>query len=288
MSVSLSEAPNNAREFALGDKEFKRIQKLLKDRSGIDIGDGKRMLVYGRLARRMRALRLSDFSDYLALIEDPQSDESGKFLNALTTNVTELFREDHHFDLLSSRVVPEMLSAGASKLRIWSAACSAGDEPYSIALTLSRTPALAELDVRILATDIDTEILEQARRGIYAAERIAKLKPEFRSSFQRGVGPNAANARISPELRALVTFKQLNLLDTWPMSGPFDVIFCRNVFIYFDTPTRERIVRRFAALLRPGGYLFLGHSESPSANSTPVLKNCGRTAFVKQAESAGA
>ena len=286
MPASALEA-NTPREFELGDKEFQRIQKLLKERSGIDIGAGKRMLAYGRLARRMRALKLNDFADYMLLIEDPASEESGKFLNALTTNVTELFREEHHFELLSSRVVPEMLGAGASKLRIWSAACSAGDEPYSIALTLGRTSALAELDVRILATDIDTEILEQARRGIYSVERVAKLKPEFRSAFQRGTGANTGNARINPTLRELVTFKQLNLLDPWPMSGPFDVIFCRNVFIYFDTPTRERLVRRFASLLRPGGYLFLGHSESPSANSTLSLKSCGRTAFIKQGEDDG-
>lgn len=281
MSASASESATSGREFTLGDKEFHRIQKLLKDRSGIDIGSGKRMLVYGRLARRMRALKLADFSDYLALIEDSASEESGKFLNALTTNVTELFREEHHFELLSSRVVPEVVQAGSSKLRIWSAACSAGDEPYSIALTLSRLPAVAQLDARILATDIDTEILEQARRGVYPVERVAKLKPEFRSSFQRGTGANAGSARVMPELRAMVTFKQLNLLEPWPMTGPFDVIFCRNVFIYFDTPTRERLVKRFTALLRPGGYLFLGHSESPSANSTPALKTCGRTAFTK-------
>jgi len=281
MSISATETESAPREFDLGDKEFKRIQTLLKERSGIDIGAGKRMLAYGRLARRMRALKLTKFSDYLELIDDPASEESGKFLNALTTNVTELFREEHHFDLLSARVVPEMLRAGASKLRIWSAACSAGDEPYSIALTLSRTQALEEFDVRILATDIDTEILEQARRGVYPVERVTKLKSEFRSAFQRGTGDNSGNARINPRLRELVTFKQLNLLDQWPMSGPFDVIFCRNVFIYFDTQTRERLVRRFASLLRPGGYLFLGHSESPSANSTPALKNCGRTAFIK-------
>lgn len=282
-STSSTLAPaSSAREFHLGDRDFQRIQKLLKERSGIEIGDGKRMLAYGRLARRMRALNLSNFGDYLLLIEDPESEESSKFLNALTTNVTELFREEHHFELLSNRIVPEVLNARASKLRIWSAACSAGDEPYSVALTLSRSTALSELDVRILATDIDTEILEQARRGVYALERVEKLRPEYRSCFQRGIGANAGNARVIPALRNLVTFKQLNLLDSWPMTGPFDVIFCRNVFIYFDAQTRQRLVERFAALLRPGGYLFLGHSESPSASGTPSLKSCGRTAFIKQ------
>jgi chemotaxis protein methyltransferase CheR len=276
-----ADAVSFAHEFELGDREFQRVQKLLKERSGIEIGAGKRMLAYGRLVRRMRSLKLSSFADYLRLVEDPSSEESGKFLNALTTNVTELFREEHHFEILANRVVPEVLGARASKLRIWSAACSAGDEPYSIALTLSKSSALSQLDVRILATDIDTDILEQARRGVYAVERISKLKPEFRSCFQRGIGSNAGSARVHPDLKSLVTFKQLNLMDSWPMTGPFDVIFCRNVFIYFDNQTRERLVKRFAALLRPGGYLFLGHSESPSANSTPSLKNCGRTAFVK-------
>jgi len=285
--MSSSVAETAPREFELGDEEFRRIQKLLKERSGIDIGPGKRMLAYGRLARRMRALKLLDFSDYLRLIEDPDSEESSKFLNALTTNVTELFREEHHFEMLAKRVVPEVLSARGSKLRIWSSACSAGDEPYSAALTLSRLPEAQGLDIRILATDIDTEILEQARRGVYAVERIAKLKPEFRASFQRGIGANSGQARLHPDLRAMVTFKQLNLLDSWPMNGPFDVIFCRNVFIYFDTQTRERLVDRFADLLRPGGYLFLGHSESPSANSTPSLKSCGHTAFIKHVAEGG-
>ena len=285
-TASESISPTSAREFDFNDKDFKRVQKVLKDRSGIDIGDGKRMLVYGRLARRMRVLKLSRFVDYLQLVEDPQSSESVSFLNALTTNVTELFREEHHFELLKKRVVPEVKSSGAERLRIWSAGCSAGDEPYSIALTLAQLPELSEWDIRILATDIDSDILEQAQAGVYPIERIEKLKPEYRKGFLRGVGGNSGHARVSPNLRSMITFKRLNLQEQWPMSGPFDVIFCRNVFIYFDTPTRERLVRRFAALLRPGGFLFLGHSESPSANATPSLKSCGQTAFVKQAESA--
>jgi chemotaxis protein methyltransferase CheR len=274
-----------AREFELTDAEFVRIQRLLKERSGIDVGAGKRMLVYGRLTRRLRALKLDNFGDYLKLVEDPQSDESRAFLNGLTTNVTELFREEHHFELLRERVIPEMVRAGARRLRIWSAGCSLGDEPYSIALTLALIPELADWDVRILATDIDSDVLAQASTGVYQVERIEKLKPQVRALFSRGVGKNAGLARVSARVRNLITFKQLNLHDPWPMQGPFDVIFCRNVIIYFDPPTRERLVRRYAELLRPGGYLCLGHSESPTAGKVPCLKSSGKTAFVKLGDS---
>jgi chemotaxis protein methyltransferase CheR len=273
-----------AREFELKDADFVRIQRLLKERSGIDVGAGKRMLVYGRLTRRLRALKLDNFSDYLKLVEDPQSDESRAFLNALTTNVTELFREEHHFDLLRERVIPEMNRAGANRLRIWSAGCSLGDEPYSIALTLALIPDIADWDIKILATDIDSDVLSQASAGVYQAERIEKLKPQQRAFFARGVGKNAGLARVGPRIRDMITFKQLNLHDSWPMQGPFDVIFCRNVIIYFDAPTRERLVRRYADLLRVGGYLCLGHSESPTAGKVASLRGCGRTAFVKTSE----
>ena len=270
-----------ARDFELSDAEFGRIQRLLKERSGIDVGAGKRMLVYGRLARRLRALKLNGFAEYLELIEDPGSPESRSFLNALTTNVTELFREEHHFDLLREQVVPEMVKEGAERLRIWSAGCSLGDEPYSIGLTLALIPEIGDWDVKILATDIDSDVLAQASTGVYQAERIEKLRPAQRAFFARGVGKNAGLARVSPRVRNLITFKQLNLLDPWPMQGPFDVIFCRNVIIYFDGPTRDRLVQRFADLLRPGGYLCLGHSESPAAGRVQSLRSAGRTAFSK-------
>jgi chemotaxis protein methyltransferase CheR len=276
-----------AREFELTDAEFSRIQRLLKDRSGIDVGAGKRMLVYGRLTRRLRALKLDSFGEYLKLVDDPQSDESRAFLNALTTNVTELFREEHHFELLRERIVPEMAEAGAKRLRIWSAGCSLGDEPYSIGLTLAQLPEVADWDIKILATDIDSDVLAQASAGVYPLERIEKLQPQMRAFFGRGVGKNVGLARVGARVRNMITFKQLNLHDTWPMHGPFDVIFCRNVIIYFDGPTRERLVRRYAELLRPGGYLCLGHSESPTAGKVSSLKGCGRTAFVKLGEDAG-
>jgi len=280
-SALAAESSINAREFELTESEFLRIRKILKERSGIDVDQSKRMLVYGRLARRLRALGLERFAEYLALIEDPLSAESEQFQNALTTNVTELFREEHHFEMLKSKVVPAALKAGAKRLRLWSAGCSAGDEPYSIALTLARMPELSGCDVKILATDIDSQILEQAKAGVYDVERVSKLDIEQRKFFSRGVGANAGVARVQDRIRSMITFKQLNLQGPWPMQGPFDVIFCRNVVIYFDVPTRERLVGRFAELLRPGGYLFMGHSESPSANNEPSLKSCGKTAFIK-------
>ncbi|RYZ01190.1 MAG: protein-glutamate O-methyltransferase CheR [Myxococcales bacterium] len=271
------------REFEMTDADFNRIRRLLKDRSGIDVGAGKRQLVYGRLTRRLRALNLRTFNDYLALVEDANADEARSFLNSLTTNVTELFREEHHFELLRERLVPEVTALGTRRLRIWSAGCSVGDEPYSIALTLASLPELSTWDLKILATDIDSEVLAQGREGVYQMDRIAKLKPNMRALFSRGVGSKTGLARAGDRLREMITFKQLNLLQDWPMSGPFDVIFCRNVIIYFDAPTKEQLVRRFSSLLRPGGYLLLGHSESPAAASAPLLESSGRTAFVRKA-----
>lgn len=278
---AMTETAIEAREFELTDAEFSRIQRVLKERSGIDVGSGKRMLVYGRLTRRLRVLKLKSFAEYLKLVEDAGSEESRAFLNALTTNVTELFREEHHFEMLRKEVVPEMTAANAKRLRIWSAGCSAGDEPYSIALTLARLPELNDCDVKILATDIDSDILAQAQAGVYPLEKITALKPEYRSYFSRGIGKQAGLARVNERIRDMITFKELNLHGAWPMRGSFDVIFCRNVVIYFDNPTRERLVRRFVNLLRPGGYLFMGHSESPSVSNIPGLKSCGRTAFTK-------
>jgi chemotaxis protein methyltransferase CheR len=279
----MTETAIAAREFELTEAEFSRIQRWLKERSGIDVGSGKRMLVYGRLTRRLRALKLSSFAEYLKLIEDPESEESSHFLNALTTNVTELFREEHHFEMLKAEVVPAVAASNRKRLRIWSAGCSAGDEPYSIALTLAKLPDVADWDIKVLATDIDSDILVQAQAGVYPLERIDALKAENRRFFQRGQGEQAGLARVNGTIRSMITFKRLNLQESWPMQGPFDVIFCRNVVIYFDAPTRERLVRRFAQLLRPGGYLFMGHSESPSVGNTPGLKTCGRTAFIKVA-----
>ena len=282
MSASLS--PNST-EFELSDDAFRRIQLLLKQRSGIDIGPGKRMLVYGRLARRLRTLQLSNFNEYLEIVEDVSSEEARHFLNACTTNVTELFREPHHFELLTSRALPEALQRSSErKLRIWSAGCSTGEEPYSIAISLHEAGLVNGYDVKVLATDIDSDVLAHAERGVYSAEKVGKLKPAHRRYFQRGVDERKNLARVRSEIKSLIRFRHLNLMGEWPMSGRFDVIFCRNVVIYFDTPTRERLVRRFASLLKPGGYLFMGHSESLTGGSSTDLEPCGKTAYRKPAE----
>jgi len=271
------------REFEFGDAAFGKVRTLLKQRSGIDVGEGKRMMVYGRLVRRLRALRLRGFQDYLPLLEDPQSEESKQFLNALTTNVTELFREAHHFEFLTKRVIPETRRERGKQLRIWSAGCSTGEEPYSIAITLKEAAGNdSSWAPRVLATDIDSEVLSKAERGVYAVDKVSQLEGKSRRWFQRGQGRNAGLARVRAELRDWISFRQLNLLGPWPMRGPFDAIFCRNVVIYFDTPTREALVNRFAELLRDGGYLFMGHSESLTGASSDLLEPCGKTTYRKR------
>jgi chemotaxis protein methyltransferase CheR len=271
-------------EFEFSDAAFNEIQRLMKERSGIDIGEAKRTLVYGRLARRLRSLNLDNFDDYMQYVADPRAEESATFLNSLTTNVTELFREAHHFDHISTQMLPDLERRGAKKLRIWSAGCSTGEEPYSIAITLRSAGIAAGWNMRILATDIDSDVLAHAAKGVYALEKVEKLPANQRRWFLRGTGANSEFARAKQELRDLITFRQLNLQGSWPMQGPFDAIFCRNVVIYFDGPTREKLVRRFADLLAPGGYLFMGHSESLTAGSSKTLDPCGKTIYRKPVE----
>jgi chemotaxis protein methyltransferase CheR len=250
-------------EFTLTDRDFKRIQVMVKSRAGIDLGEGKRSLVYGRLSRRLRSLGLGSFREYLDLLEQPHSTEAVHFLNAITTNVTAFFREAHHFEFLRGTVLPSMWAANAStkRLRIWSAGCSTGEEPYSIAMTvLQNIPKGQIWDIKILATDIDTAVLSQAHAGEFSAERVKAIAPSVLRSLFEEIDHGAWRAK--PELRAMISFKQLNLLGDWPMKGTFDFIFCRNVIIYFDSPTRLELIRRYRQVLRPDGCLFLGHSES--------------------------
>ncbi len=249
--------------FALRSKEFKFLSAFLSSHTGIVLPDNKREMVRGRMVKRLRALGLDDFKDYCALLEaDPES-ELEHVVNAITTNITQFFREPHHFTLLTGEL--KRLAArpgGPGRLRIWSAGCSTGEEPYSIAMTLVDTLSPAQRrDALVLATDIDTSVLDRAARGRYSAQSTQRLPPGYRRRFL-GVEDEEGYLEIAEEVRECIRFRRLNLLEPWPMKGLFDVIFCRNVAIYFDKKTQRALVDRYANCLRPGGLLFLGHAES--------------------------
>lgn len=264
-------------EFEYTAADFRNLAGLLYGMAGIELADIKAPLVYSRLAKRLRALGLSRFRDYYALLRDPKSEaERSAFLSALTTNVTRFFREPHHFDALRRQIEGQLAPAAraGARVRLWSAGCSLGHEPYSMAMVLLEAlPEAAELDVRILATDIDPQVVRRAAAGRYRSEDLSPLAPAMRERWTRTVGDER---EISAEVKALVRFGVLNLHAPWPMSGPFDVIFCRNVAIYFDAPTQARLWERMAAILTPEGRLYIGHSERAE---TPMLRTEGLTIY---------
>jgi chemotaxis protein methyltransferase CheR len=254
------------REFAFSQEDFDALRALVKEVTGINLSEQKYQLVYSRLARRVRALRLTSFAAYRRHLADDDGRELKELCNAITTNLTAFFREAHHFDYLRAQLL-EPLARSAERgrrLRIWSAGCSTGEEPYSLAMTLAETlPDLDRWNVRILATDLDSDVLAHARRGLYSAERVRALHPQRLGRFFAAQhGPEGPQYRAAPELAGLITFKQLNLMHPLPMHGPLDAIFCRNVVIYFDKPTQRDLFARIAGLQRPGDLLFLGHSEN--------------------------
>jgi chemotaxis protein methyltransferase CheR len=264
--VNDTQTMSRLREFAFGDEDFDALRKLVKQLTGINLSDQKRELVYGRLARRLRVLQLKSFGEYRELLAHDGGVEIVQFCNAITTNLTAFFREPHHFDYLREHILLPLLasSAGPRRLRIWSAACSTGEEPYSLAMTVLETlPDLRGWDVRILATDLDSDVLERARRGIYAQDRLKNLSPGRRARFfSERLERDGPEYEVCGELRSLITFKQLNLMHALPMRGPLAAIFCRNVVIYFDKDTQRDLFARVSQLQRPGDLLFLGHSES--------------------------
>ena len=264
------------KEFLFTPSDFERIRTLLYQHSGIKLSDSKSNMVYSRLARRLRATGMKSFQDYLQRVERDQSEEWDAFINALTTNLTAFFREPHHFPLLRDHV----LSLRKRPLRLWCSAASTGEEPYTMAMTMVDAFGSFKPPVEIIATDIDTNVLSKAQAGIYPLERVEKLPPEtLKRFFLKGSGNNAGYVQVRKELRDLISFSQLNLLDArWPVSGPFDVIFCRNVMIYFDKDTQYKILKRFAPMLETHGLLFAGHSESLH-HAADFFKLRGKTVY---------
>lgn len=255
---------DDEREFPMTAQDFEFIRNLAYQHTGIVLPERKRHLVYSRLCRRLRALQLANFSQYCHYISNEHS-EIKQFINALTTNLTAFFREAHHFDYLETTLVPLWQKKRVKRLRIWSSACSTGEEPYSIAMTLAQSFGIGEWDLKILATDLDTNVIEKAERAIYPRESIDNVPQKYKEKY---LSHQAEMVRVKDTIQQLVYFKQLNLLETWPMQGPFDAIFCRNVLIYFDAETKKKIIAKFRQLLSNDGYLFIGHSETLTQLST--------------------
>lgn len=248
------------RQFNFTADDFRQVRTMIHERAGISLGEHKREMVYSRLSRRLRALGRSEFRSYLAELKaNPESSEWEAFTNALTTNLTAFFREPHHFPILADYARQQ-----GRPLSIWCCAASTGEEPYSIAMTLLEAQGAKGGESHIIATDIDTDVIARAQSGVYPFERVNKVSPErLRKFFLKGRGRHAGKVRVRRELSDMVTFGALNLLeDPWPLQGGFDVIFCRNIMIYFDKPTQKIILGRMAPLIRQGGLLFAGHSEN--------------------------
>ena len=255
---------DTVKEFDFKRADFERVRALIYSRAGISLADSKQEMVYSRLARRLRATGIQSFARYLDDLEAGRmTQEWESFTNALTTNLTSFFREAHHFPLLAEHVRALGARDGAP-LTIWCSASSTGEEPYSIAMTLCEAFNSATPPVQIIATDIDTNVLAVASEGMYGVERVEKMSEErLKRFFLRGKGRHEGMVRVRPELRKLVTFRQLNLLsESWPLNGQFDAIFCRNVMIYFDKETQRKILARFVPLMKPHALLFAGHSEN--------------------------
>jgi chemotaxis protein methyltransferase CheR len=263
-------------EFLFTDSDFSKVRAMIHRRAGIALGEQKRQMVYSRLSRRLRELRLPEFSSYLELLESRQDgDEWQSFINSLTTNLTSFFREAHHFPVLAEHV-----RKAREPVTIWCSAASTGEEPYSIAITLIEALGDKANAARVISTDIDTAVLAKAQAGVFTSEQVKALSPErLRRFFNKGTGSNAGKVRIRPEVAQLVKFSRLNLLDpSWSVKEPVDAIFCRNVMIYFDKPTQKKVLDRFAPLLKTNGLLFAGHSENASlVNQT--FKPLGQTVY---------
>ena len=267
-------------EFSLSDADFERVRRLIHRRAGISLHEGKRAMVYSRLSRRLRKVGHPSVSSYLQALEQAKGalgeQEWQEFVNCLTTNLTSFFREEHHFPLL----VAELVQRKGRSLRIWCNAASTGEEPYSLAMTV--VEALGpKADVRILCSDIDTKVLATAERGVYAADARGLDPQRLRQHFQRGTGANSGSIRVKPELKQLLEFRAFNLMDEqWRLGQPIDVVFCRNVMIYFDHPTQRRVLERMHLAMAPQGLLFAGHSENFSG-AKDLFRLRGKTVYER-------
>lgn len=267
---------------SLTDREFIGLRDLIHNVTGIALADGKRDMISRRLSRRVKALGLASFQAYYEYVRSGDPAEIENLTNAITTNLTYFFREAHHFEHLEKVVLPAICAGQSKRLRIWSAGCSSGEEPYSIAIGLRESiPDIEDWDVKILATDLDSEMLTRCTRGIYSRDQVRKVPlARLNRWFMKGTGVNSGHVRVKPELQSLIRFGQLNLISDWPVRGEFDVIFCRNVMIYFDKPTQAKLVDRFTNRLREEGHLFVGHSES-LLNVTDRLELLKNTVYRK-------
>jgi chemotaxis protein methyltransferase CheR len=260
--------------------DFERVCKLIYQRAGIHLHAGKQSMVYNRLVRRLRACAIGNFADYLAQLDNPVSGEWEHFTNALTTNLTSFFREAHHFPILAEHL--RKITAGRP-LNIWCTAASTGEEPYTIAITALETLGRNAASVRVIASDIDTTVLQTAEAGEYPEQALDNMSADLtKKYFLRGSGSRAGFVKVRPEVRQLVSFRQVNLLaPSWPRFDAFDAVFCRNVMIYFDKPTQARIIERFAPQMHPGALLFTGHSEHIPPGGQFTLR--GKTVYERVA-----
>ena len=266
------------REFSFSSADFERVRKLIYQHAGISLSPVKQDMVYSRLARRLRATGKNTFGEYLDMLEKGGADEWERFVNSLTTNLTSFFREPHHFPIFA-----EHLQKIGSKrpIRIWCSAASTGEEPYSIAITVLETFGANASHVSIFASDLDTNVLATAQKGVYSLDRVEKLSPErLKRFFLKGTGTQEGYVSVRPELKRLIEFQRVNLLEpNWPIRGPLDIIFCRNVMIYFDKPTQYKILSRFAPLMQPDGLMLAGNSES-LLQAGDLFKSQGKTVYA--------
>lgn len=273
------------RDIPFSDADFRAIADLAQERFGLSLAESKKPLVYSRLSRRLKSRQVGSFSEYIALLDRREEEQERlELISALTTNVTSFFREKHHFDTLRDALAGDLgaRARAGGRVRIWSAGCSSGQEPYSIAMTvLEAVPEAARLDLRILATDIDPKIVAKARAGEYPAEEASGIPANLRGKWLPSCGKDGTRCSVSPDVRALITFNELNLVNAWPIKGPFDVIFCRNVAIYFSQQTQQTLWQRFSAMLPPSGLLFIGHSERVTGPALKEVEGIGITSYRK-------